>query len=226
MNRLQVLAGRLCDDPPGVVIHALQTLVADLPPALNQPEQVIASSVLSRSLVQIARKGGFDENAQMAAAIVTFSARDPADDWHAACARAAARCAGLFVGAPPLDPRTAESPKVALMLSTLDAHFRNPEFGAQDLARAVDLSASHAPRLLKRVTGAGLVEHVRRRRIACARRLLATTSLGIKEVAAAAGYTNASHFARQFKDVCGVTARGYRTTGLRASSRVTSDHHT
>ena len=226
MNRLQVLAGRLCDDPPGVVIHALQTLVADLPPALNQPEQVIASSVLSRSLVQIARKGGLDDHTQIVAAVATFSARDPADDWRAACALAAARCAGLFVEAPPLGPRTAGSPKVALMLSTLDAHFRNPEFGAQDLARAVDLSASHALRLLKRVTGAGLVEHVRRRRIACARRLLATTSLGIKEVAAAAGYTNASHFARQFKDVCGVTARGYRTTGLRASSRVTSDHHT
>jgi AraC-like DNA-binding protein len=113
------------------------------------------------------------------------------------------------------------------MLRMLDAEFADATFGVAELARAARVSASHAVRTLKTSTGLGVVGHLRQRRVALARHLLETTSFSIKEVAAAAGYNNASHFCRQFKHVCGCTPFAYRlSVGRDTSARVTSSNHT
>jgi AraC-like DNA-binding protein len=225
MNRCQIVAGRVCDLPPHLIVWEIQAVVADFPSTLNEPEQLVADGVLSRSLLRIARTAGLDHRAELAAVVLTLHARPPLDGWRERWACVTATCARLFESEHDRRPPASVTPRVSLMLRILDAQFADAKFGAAELARGASVSPSHAVRILKTSTGLGVVGHLRERRVALASRLLATTSLSIKEVAAAAGYTNASHFCRQFKRVCGCTPVTYRiAAGRDTSARVTSSN--
>jgi AraC-like DNA-binding protein len=227
MNRCQIVAGRVCDLPPHVVIWEMQALVADFPSTLNEPEQLVADGVLSRFLLGMARTAGLDYRAEVAAVVLTLHARPPVDGWRERWARVTASCAELFESERVRESLASVTPRVALMLRILDAQFADSSFGVAELACAARMSPSHAVRILKTSTGFGVVGHLRQRRVALARRLLETTSFSMKEVAAAAGYSNTSHFCRQFKLICGCTPVAYRRTGGRdTSARVTSSNHT
>lgn len=79
-----------------------------------------------------------------------------------------------------------------------------------DLARTAGLSPSHFSALFRAATGGGVVEYVKRLRMARARELLITSSRDIADVAAAVGYTDAFYFSRQFRTVHGCSPSEYR----------------
>jgi AraC family transcriptional regulator of arabinose operon len=70
-----------------------------------------------------------------------------------------------------------------------------------ELAARVGLSTSHFAALFRRATGGGVVEYVKRLRIARASELLATTSMPVAEVGRAVGYVDPFYFSRQFRAV-------------------------
>src|SRR5690606_23348489 len=68
-----------------------------------------------------------------------------------------------------------------------------------DLAARVGLSTSHFAALFRKATGGGVIEYVKRLRIAQASELLMTTSMPVADVARAVGYDDPFYFSRQFR---------------------------
>ena len=67
------------------------------------------------------------------------------------------------------------------------------------LAKNAELSASYFTHVFKENTGLPPVEYLKRLRMQKARDLLTGSRLRIKEVMAAAGYNNKTHFGRDFR---------------------------
>lgn len=91
----------------------------------------------------------------------------------------------------------------------LREHFADPVRVA-DLARLAGLSPSHFAALFRRATGSGVIEYVKRLRMARARELLATRTDPVRDVAGAVGYDDPFYFSRQFRAVHGCSPTTYR----------------
>lgn len=85
---------------------------------------------------------------------------------------------------------------------------RAPDLRA--MAARLRVSVPTFTRLFRRMSGCSYVQYVNQWRIGRARALLASTDRPITAVAFAVGYTNLSHFNRQFRRLVGSTPRAYR----------------
>ncbi len=106
-------------------------------------------------------------------------------------------------------PRDEDSPVQRAreyLLENFDRPVRVPE-----LAARVGLSASHFAAMFSRATGGGVLEYVKRIRMARARVLLVSSELTVAEVARAVGYGDPFYFSRQFRAVSGVSPTQFRS---------------
>ena len=78
------------------------------------------------------------------------------------------------------------------------------------LAGAVNMSPSYLTRLFREQVGCSPASFVREQRLRRAYELIQTTFLSIKEVMAAVGWNDPSHFSRTFKRRFGVSPQGLR----------------
>lgn len=85
------------------------------------------------------------------------------------------------------------------------------------LAEYVNLSPSRLHQLFKQETGLPPATYLRRLRMERARGLLETTNLSVKQVMAAAGLSDESHFVRDFKKSYGLTPARYRERFLNST---------
>lgn len=116
--------------------------------------------------------------------------------------------------------RGSVSSKLLQERNTKLTHLRSRIFNAPDelpdvagMAAEVGMSRSGFQHLYKRMFGVNVMEDVIAGRTECAKRLLATTRLTVREVGAQCGYTNEYSFMRQFKERMGVTPSEYRNKG-------------
>ena len=79
-----------------------------------------------------------------------------------------------------------------------------------EMADLVGLSASHFAAVFRLATGGGVLEYVKRIRMARARVLLVTTGRSVEEIAHAVGYSDAFYFSRQFRRVSGASPSQFR----------------
>jgi AraC family transcriptional regulator, arabinose operon regulatory protein len=79
-----------------------------------------------------------------------------------------------------------------------------------ELARAANLSQSRFAHLFHQQVGISPGRYLRRRRLERARLLLQSTFLSVKEVMAAVGYNDPSHFSRDFQRAYGASPRAWR----------------
>ena len=84
------------------------------------------------------------------------------------------------------------------------------EWDIELIAKEIGISRSHLQRLYKQLFSVSCMDDVITARINKAKSLLRHTDLRIQEIAVQCGYQNVSHFMRQFKDKCGVTAMQFR----------------
>lgn len=101
------------------------------------------------------------------------------------------------------------------------------KLSAADLAQAARLSIPHLRQLFKKDTGTSLARYLKELRIEEAKRLLETTSLSVKEIAARVGIGDPSHFAQNFERRHELAPAEYRARYQRiseASQRSTSNH--
>lgn len=88
------------------------------------------------------------------------------------------------------------------------------ELAVGNLAEAVRLSPSRLRRLFVTHTGLTLSRYIKRAKLRRADDLVRTTFLSVKEIAAAVGIHDESHFLRDFKAVYGATPTERRRTSL------------
>ncbi|WP_005031568.1 AraC family transcriptional regulator [Holophaga foetida] len=105
-----------------------------------------------------------------------------------------------------------ESAALVPILRHIHAHFRTVTL--TDLASRFHVNAPELSSLLKRYTGKTFSESVREIRIHKAARLLENSELSLAAIAESSGYTDASHFHKEFKRFYGMTPGAYRKTHL------------
>jgi len=91
----------------------------------------------------------------------------------------------------------------------IEAHFTRP-ISLASLAATVRLSTFHFARLFKQSTGLAPHQHILRRRVEEARRLLASSGTPILEIARRVGFADQSHLALHFRRLFGMTPRAFR----------------
>jgi transcriptional regulator GlxA family with amidase domain len=103
----------------------------------------------------------------------------------------------------PLDERVASA--IAIM-----ERQRAEPIGIDELARAVNLSPSYLTRLFHQHVGCAPAHYDRQQRLQRAYELITGSFLSIKEVMAAVGWNDPSHFSRDFRRQFGLSPRALR----------------
>ena len=101
--------------------------------------------------------------------------------------------------------------RVARVIELMDANSANP-LSVAELALAVNLCPSYLTRLFREETGRSPARYGKDRRLDRARELLLSTFLSVKEIMAAVGWNDPSHFGREFKRRFGVSPRDLRAS--------------
>jgi AraC-like DNA-binding protein len=99
----------------------------------------------------------------------------------------------------------------------IDANLHRPDWGPEELRRALGVSRSTLYRVFE--PSGGVAEHIRARRLARAHALLRNSNGGrrISEIGRACGFASEAHFSRAFRQAYGHTAREVMAFGGRAS---------
>jgi two-component system, response regulator YesN len=100
--------------------------------------------------------------------------------------------------------------KLRMAIHLIHEQYTQPDFSLSKLARQLGISDRHLTRLFKINSCICYREYLRKLRLAKAEKLLQSTSLTIKEVAAAVGYNHQSEFNHQFKSTYGICPGDYR----------------
>jgi len=101
-------------------------------------------------------------------------------------------------------------PRLLPALECIELQIDNPDLAVADLAAKVGVSTAYLRRLFIKVTGAGPVVFLQRRRIERACALLRLTSKSIKMIAEETGFREITFFYRVFERWTGATPAKYR----------------
>ena len=99
--------------------------------------------------------------------------------------------------------------RVRIVTGLIENNIDRP-WPAERLAHTVGLSPTHLRRLFRQETGVSLSQYSKQLRMTEACRLLQTTLLSVKQVAAKAGAGDVSHFIRSFEKTYGMSPTRYR----------------
>lgn len=80
----------------------------------------------------------------------------------------------------------------------------------EEIARHISLSPEYVSKLFKKETGMALFDFIIQKKIEVAKEFLADTNISINRIASNLGYSNFSHFSKQFREVTGMTPGTYR----------------
>jgi|SRR5215203_2335255 len=105
--------------------------------------------------------------------------------------------------------RLSDEPLLARVFGFIEQHYNEP-ISLKDVARAVNLSASHLTTVVGRKTGRTVLGWIVERRLAEARRLLVETDIAVGEVGRRVGYEDPAYFARSFRRAYGITPLSWR----------------
>ena len=104
-------------------------------------------------------------------------------------------------------------PRIHRAIRLMTADLRR-EISLDELAQSLNLSASRLRHLFKVETGLSPVQYLKAQRMQKAKTLLETTFLNLKEVMYQVGFTDRSHFVRDFKKAYGLPPLQYRNQRL------------
>lgn len=96
-------------------------------------------------------------------------------------------------------------------------------FSLGEMAESVNLSPPYFCYLFKSITGVPPAKYLKSLRMQQAATLLTTTFLSVKEVVRRVGFSDESHFVRDFKRIHGVTPSEYRNGALPGNERVSGE---
>lgn len=104
-------------------------------------------------------------------------------------------------------------PRIRIAIEVVETDLRDP-ITLPYLAQLVGVSVSRFHDLFQLNTGCSPGQYFRGVRLKRARCLLETSSLAVKEIGPAVGYSDRSHFEKEFKKFFGITPSQCRTSFL------------
>lgn len=125
---------------------------------------------------------------------------------------------------PDGDQRGAAAPRPSVvgdrraerLLAEIDRRYADPRLTLTAVARQLAVSPSHLTQILKAASGRTFGAHVHVRRVAEARRLLAESTLSVKEIASRVGYATTTQLDRHFRKIVQRPPTVYRGAQRRA----------
>ncbi|WP_345520636.1 AraC family transcriptional regulator [Nocardioides conyzicola] len=105
--------------------------------------------------------------------------------------------------------RSNNLPLLAECFEVIEEGFRGP-LSTADVATAVNVSPTHLGAVVKARTGRTVLEWITERRMTEARQLLMATDLPVELVARRTGYPDPTYFSRRFRQINGVSPKGWR----------------
>jgi len=211
-RRCQRLVCRTIDTPPAYLLLELPGLVAAVPKAPTGLEQLVVNGLLLETLVRMVRAARIDHRADVTRWCMGLLCHETDfGGWCREWAGVAKRCTAIALApyAKRERPRAVDR-RVALILRAIETQFWDPNCDGTVVAKAANLSASYAARIVLKETGRSISAHLRSRRMLIARRLLAETAFTIKETSSHVGYAHESQFSRHFKRTYDLTPRDFR----------------
>ncbi|MEB3213705.1 MAG: AraC family transcriptional regulator [Leptolyngbyaceae bacterium] len=106
-------------------------------------------------------------------------------------------------------PSNGTSPLLIKIFDFIEHHYQE-SISLDDLAKEVNHSPSYLSAAVRKLTGRTVLEWIRERRMAEARRLLLETDEGIVQIAEASGYPEVTYFIRHFRQFHGKTPQVWR----------------
>ena len=95
-------------------------------------------------------------------------------------------------------------------IKLIEEHLSQEDFGVNDIAQRLHVSAGYFSRLFKKQMGITCIEYLTQKRIERARKLLERTEMKHQAIAQAVGYASVYYFSLQFKKQTGETPGQYR----------------
>lgn len=107
---------------------------------------------------------------------------------------------------------SAKSPQAALprIIDFINKHY-DEKITLAEIASKYSYNPAYFGRLFKKSYNMSFNQYLYKRRIDAACELLITTNQNISEIAVNVGFTNTTHFYREFDNLCGCTPKEYRT---------------
>ncbi len=124
---------------------------------------------------------------------------------------------------PPVSVESEADPRLVSALRFIDNHYSEPSLGLKHISESAGLSVWHFSRLFNAGMQMGLREYLKRLRLNHARKLLKSSPLSIKEIAAAVGYNHLSDFYHHFKSEYEISPLVFRRNSQR--SNFTLENH-
>jgi AraC-like DNA-binding protein len=208
-NPIESAQGRLC------LVDFARPLVSDVTHndsiTLSMPREVLDSVLPARNLHGLVLDG--PQVGLLSDFLVSLTRRLP-DLGAQEAPLIAAACRDLLAACLAPSPEMAERAKPQLdalglrrARQIIDANLHRPDFGTDDLRLALGVSKATLYRMFQRY--GGVHEHIRARRLARARVLLAASNRRgrVAEAARLCGFTSDAHFSRAFRDAYGCSPR-------------------
>jgi AraC-like DNA-binding protein len=209
VRQCQYVAGEAVGSSSLELGRSIRALASQIQTDWSPRDRFIVQHVLVKTIVRAAKTARAEHRPEVRNAIVSYVLSDAmAEQWSQNLGRLATSCATALEEEEAGSSPTAD--RVSAMLAAIEQGFTGPTISLATIAQASGLSRWHSARLLKASTGATFTEHVHRRRVEEAERLLAQTTLSIKEVAVQVGYASAGRLAHHFKRGHETTPRSFR----------------
>ncbi len=101
----------------------------------------------------------------------------------------------------------------------IEIHY-NENIGTCVIAQALGLNPDYLGRVFRKGTGISIMTYLRRYRVNKAKKLLASTSMGVGEVGANIGIQNQSYFHREFRQETGISPTAYRKSYYKSHNNI------
>jgi AraC-like DNA-binding protein len=100
--------------------------------------------------------------------------------------------------------------RLKIAMDNLDVHYLRLDFTPQTWANQSNVSVAYFSRFLREQTGKPASVHLRDKRVARAKELLADTNDSIISIAMASGFNDNNYFSRKFKECEGISPTEWR----------------
>jgi AraC-like DNA-binding protein len=208
IDGLQQLAGAVCAGNAEAQVRAASAVLDAVPQALSAAEFVTLRAILTNFVLRTAARKGLPP-CRLARALRNCESAD------SRFFRAAVQQSLHDVECDAVHGGEIADPRVALALLYIRSHATSHRVSVDEIAKHVGVSRWHLERLMRRYTGRPMTEHIRDFRMTVATRMLETTVLAVKQIAAETGHVSASAFSRDFRRTFGASPLVWRLSGMR-----------